>query len=668
MQIGVEIGGTFTDLVALHDGRLTIVKVASTPGRPEQAATSALGRAAGCYLPGVATIVHGSTVATNAVLERKGARVALAVTRGFGDLMRLQRQDRANPYILKYSTPTPVVADRDVYELDERTTADGGVLRPLSTSDVRAMLADLEAEGIRSLAVCFLHSYRNPEHERAVRRLAALACPQLLVTLSHEITPEYREYERASTSVLSGYVRPVVDSYLGRFEAALESRSFEGDLHVMQSNGGALPAPLIRRHAVRTLLSGPAGGITAAKFVAGQLGLPNLVTFDMGGTSTDVCLITEGRAEVRSDTEVGGLPIRVPMLDIVTVGAGGGSIASVDSGGKLRVGPQSAGAVPGPACYGRGGELATITDANVVAGVIRPAASLAAAMTVRRDLAEAACARLGQRLGMTAAGAAAAILEVANATMRGALRLVSTQRGVDPADYWLLSYGGAGGQHAVTLADDLSLKGVIVPRLPGLFSAFGLLIADIERDWSASLITDWSLLTADALKKTILDICAQARSEFAGAGLPGDEMGYEAVLAVRYRGQAFEVDVPLEDWDGPIDLAVVAEAFHAAHERRYGHATRSAPVELVTVRVKATLPRRLTLPPPDRAPGPNAGAGDMPGRARLRTTYVHRDDITDAVAGPVVVEEETSTTWVPAGWTARVEEHGHLMIMRGGRG
>lgn len=667
MQIGVEIGGTFTDLVCLVDGRLTIVKVMSTPRRPEQAATSALRQAAGCHLD-AATVVHGSTVATNAVLERKGTRVALAVTRGFGDLMRLQRQDRANPYVLKYLTPAPVVGDRDVYELDERTTADGGVLRPLSISDVEAMLADLEAEGIRSLAVCFLHSYRNPEHERAVRRFAARLYPKLLVTLSHEITPEYREYERASTTVLSSYVRPVIDDYLGRFEATLESRAFEGDLHVMQSNGGALPAPLIRRHAVRTLLSGPAGGITAAKFVAGQLGLPNLLTFDMGGTSTDVCLITDGRAEIRSDTEIGGLPIRVPMLDIVTVGAGGGSIASVDRGGKLRVGPQSAGAVPGPACYGAGGELATITDANVVAGVIRPDASLAAAIAVRRDLAEAACARLGERLGTTAAGAAAAILEVANATMRGALRLISTQRGVDPAGYWLLSYGGAGGQHAVPLAENLGLKGVIVPRLPGLFSAFGLLIADVERDWSASLITEWPLLTADALNKTILDMCAQARSEFAGAGLPGDEMGYQAVLAMRYRGQAFEVDVPLGDWGGPIDLTAVAEAFHATHERRYGHAARSAPVELVTVRVKATLPRRLTLPPPDRSASRNAGAGGMPGRALPGTAYVHRDDITDAVAGPVVIEEATSTTWVPAGWTARVEEHGHLMITRSERG
>jgi N-methylhydantoinase A len=435
----------------------------------------------------------------------------------------------------------------------------------------------------------------------------------------------------------------------------------------MQSNGGALPARLIRRHAVRTLLSGPAGGITAAKFVAGQLGLPNLVTFDMGGTSTDVCLITGGRAGVRSDTEIGGLPIRVPMLDIVTVGAGGGSIASVDSGGKLRVGPQSAGAVPGPACYGRGGKLPTITDANVVAGVIGPDALLAGAMTVRRDLAEAACAGLGERLGTAAAGAAAAILEVANATMRGALRLVSTERGVDPADYWLLSYGGAGGQHAVMLADDLGFQGVVVPRLPGLFSAFGLLIADIERDWSASLTTDWPLLTADALKKTILDVCEQARTEFADAGLSSGEIGYEVVLAVRYRGQAFEVDVPLEDWAGPIDLAEVAEAFHVIHERRYGHATRSAPVELVTVRVKAILPRQPALPS-DRAPGPNGRPEDIPGHAHPGAAYVHRDGIVNAVEGPAVIEEETSTTWVPAGWTARAEEHGHLMITRSERG
>ena len=663
-RIGVEIGGTFTDLVMLDQGGLRTIKVSSTPSRPDEGAVVAL-REATDDLSVVDTIVHGSTIATNAVIERKGAPVGLIVTRGFRDLLDLQRQDRTEVYRLKYNKPQPLVPNELVREIDERVLADGTDLSAPAAAELRTAVAELLAAGATSIAVCFLHSYRYPQHEVEAARVIAAGWPDLPVTLSHEIAPEYREYERASTTIMSSYVRPVIDRYLARLETSLATAGFGGELHIMQSNGGTLPAQLIRRHAVRTLLSGPAGGVTAATAIASQLGIDDLITFDMGGTSTDVCLIRGGRAEVTSESEVDRLPIRVPMFDIVTVGAGGGSIATLDAGGMLRVGPQSAGAIPGPACYGRGGVEPTVTDANVVLGLIRPDHFLGGRMQLDLDAAVTACARLGKQLGSDAAGAARAIVNVANAGMLGALRLVSTERGVNPAGHWLLCYGGAGAQHAASLARDLGLRGVLVPRHPGVFSAFGLLIADLHRDWSAPFAGSLAGLDSAALRSSVAALKGAARAEFAGVDLDLSSLAYLVSLDMRYRGQAFELEVEVDESDLD-DANVLAGRFHDSHRLRYGHAAEDQWPEIVTVRVRAIIPHHPSLPDYQ---GPPRAAPVQPVELILEdgpcsVGFVERDALAldQTINGPAVIEEEASTVWVPTDWAARIDHHGNLRM------
>jgi N-methylhydantoinase A len=664
-RIGVEIGGTFTDLVMVDPkGNLSTVKVPSTPAAPDQGAMVALRRATG-DLEGIVTIVHGSTIATNGVLERKGAPVGLLVTRGFGDILELQRQDRWEVYQLKYRKPTPLVPRAHVREIGERLLADGRTLIEPLQDEVRRAVEELRGAGVLSLAVCFLHAYRYPEHERLVGRWIADEWPDLPVTLSHEITPEYREYERASTAVMSGYVRPIIDEYLGRLEGALSEAGFRGQLHIMQSNGGVLPASLIRRHAIRTLLSGPAGGVTAARAVAAQLGIADLITFDMGGTSTDVCLIKDGKAEVTSESDVDRLPIRVPMFDIVTVGAGGGSIATVDSGGMLRVGPQSAGADPGPACYGRGGKAPTVTDANLLLGLIRPDHFLGGRMTLDVSAAEAVCGHLGRQLGTDAIGAAGAIVGVANAGMLGALRLVSTERGVNPRGYWLLCYGGAGGQHAAALAAELDLRGVIVPRHPGVFSAYGLLIADLRRDWSAPLGEPVGESLVPKLLASVTSLEQSARTEFREAALDIGRIGFEVSLDMRYPGQAFELEIPVtgKELRSPASLAA---KFHRIHRQRYGHAADHECPEVVTTRVTAVISQRppdsVFHPPEEEASGEERVI-DVDGTARSVHFYErHQFGRAQVITGPAVIEEEASTVWLPPKWVASLDLFGHLHL------
>jgi N-methylhydantoinase A len=664
MQVGVEIGGTFTDLVlADDDGGLRTVKIPSTPRSPEEGALGALRQAQPAFGE-LRTIVHGSTIATNGVLERRGSPVGLIVTKGFRDVLNLQRQDRTNVYSLKYEKPEPLVRFEHVAEIDERILATGDVLTAPSEDEIRAVVTGMIADGLTSIAVCLLHAYQYPEHELTVKRVVNEHWPEISITLSHEITPEYREYERASTTVLSSYVKPIIDSYLLHFESELGDKSFDGALHIMQSNGGALPAQLIRRHAVRTLLSGPAGGVTAAKAVASRLEIENVITFDMGGTSTDVCLIERGSAELAVESHIDHLPIRVPMLDIVTVGAGGGSIARVDAGGMLRVGPESAGAEPGPACYGRGGVEATVTDANLVLGRIRPDQFLGGKMALDVDAARAACTKVGAALGLDATEAAAAIVEVANAAMLGALRTVSTERGLDPRESWLLCYGGAGGQHAVALAQELGVQGVIVPKLPGLFSAYGLLIADLQRDWSSSFLRSLGEYSPDELNQLVDGLRRSAEAEFVEAGEDVSQAVYTVILDMRYRGQGFELEV-VADADDITDPEKLAARFHASHRQRYGHAAASEMPEIVTVRLRAAIPRMADhkRPRSESERTPEAAAIEP---SRNGTQFVARESLVpgQTVVGPAIVEEETTTVVISDGWKAALDWDGNLRVVR----
>jgi N-methylhydantoinase A len=660
--MGVEIGGTFTDLVLVdRSGVVRTAKEPSTPAAPEVGAFSAMDTT-GVALNHVDVLVHGSTIATNAVVQRRGATVGLLVTKGFGDLLELQRQARTNVFELKYQKP-PAVVDRGlVEEVDERIRADGRVERVPDPEAVTGAVQALIDRGASSLAVCLLHAYRYPRHEALIGEIVRRRWANIPIAFSHEIAPIYREYERASTTALSAYVLPIVARYLAEFESGLRRRGFRGELHVMQSNGGVLPVDLARRDAVRLVQSGPAGGVTAARVLARQLRLSNCIAFDMGGTSTDVCLIEEGEADITSEAEVEHLPVRVPMLNITSVGAGGGSIARIDAQGILRVGPESAGADPGPACYGRGGSFATVTDANVVLGIIRPSAFLGGRMPIDLAAATEACRRLGAELGNSPKDAARAIVRVANATMEGALRIVTTERGVDPRRFWLICYGGAGAQHAVALSEALRLRGVIVPRLPGLFSAYGLVIADLRREWTATLIKtidEVDKATFGAILRDLRRTAEAALSRYQG------RIRWSVTLQMRYPGQAFELDVPLPV--GGLEHEAIAHRFHRAHHRRYGHAATSERPQVVSVRLAASVDQG-TVPVPEAARIQSPPRSQVRPRERTaaRTRYLSRSALAVGrrVAGPVVLEEETSTIFVPSGWTARLERYGDVRLER----
>jgi N-methylhydantoinase A len=657
VRIGVEIGGTFTDLVLRDEaGELQTFKLPTTPATPATGAIQAV-LSTSVDIGVVEEIVHGSTIATNGVIERTGARVGLLVTRGFGDLLELQRQARTNVFDLKYAKPHPLVPRVDVRDVDERVKSDGEVLKRPEGREIQRSVHELLASGVTSIAVCLLHSYAYPEHELLVRRAIQERWPTLPVTLSHEVAPIYREYERASTAVLSSYVMPIVDQYLGHLDEGLEGIGFTGNLFMMQSNGGVLPASLLRRHAVRTLLSGPAAGVRAAGQLSANAGVRNAISFDMGGTSTDVCLIRDGRAEISVENEIDNLPIHIPMIDLVTVGAGGGSIASVDARGVLQVGPRSAGATPGPASYGRGGSAATVTDANVVLGLIRPRKFLGGRMALDADAARRACGALGAQLGLDALGAARAMVRVVNATMEGALRVVSTERGVDPRDFWLISYGGAGGQHAAKLAEQLDLQGVIIPRHPGLFSAYGLLVADLQLDWGHAFLRPLDIAALQDLEEAIARLMARATAELTGANIDTAGMTTTVSLDMRYPGQAFEIGVPLPA--AIPDAAELAGLFHASHLRRYGHAAPEEIPEIVTIRLSASIPRdeSTSVVTPNRGPMQvDYDLVDIDGEA-ARVPFIDWDTLApgDQIAGPAILEEESSAVWLPPGWELRCQ-------------
>ncbi len=519
MRIGVDAGGTFTDFVVLHDdGRLESFKLRSNPHAPAKVILAGLEQAAANQRS--VGVVHGSTIATNALLERKGARTAFITTAGFEDLLEIGRQNRPELYNLTPIPRRPLIPRNLCFGVQERTYHDGTVARRPSAAELKRLAARLKRAGVRSIAICFLHAYRNAANELAV--LAALKQSGAYVCASHDVSPEFREYERSSTTAVNAYVGPLMEAYLAELERA---RRFQ--IAIMQSNGGFLSAGDARRHAVRTVLSGPAGGVVGAMETARRSGFRKILGFDMGGTSTDVSL-ADGAARETTETSVDGFPIRVPMLDIHTVGAGGGSIARVDAGGLLRVGPESAGADPGPACYGTGTEP-TVTDAHVVLGRIQ--ALLGGGMRVDGDRAATAVDRVARRLKVDLAAAAAGILRVANSNMERAIRVVSVERGYDPREFALVAFGGCGGLHACEIADQLGIRSVIVPQYAGALSALGMLMADAVRDYAAGV------LGHDNIEKIF-----EALEKRASRESPGAEIERSADL--RYRGQSYELNVP----------------------------------------------------------------------------------------------------------------------------
>jgi N-methylhydantoinase A/oxoprolinase/acetone carboxylase beta subunit len=632
MRIGVDAGGTFTDFVVLHDdGRLETFKLRSHPREPAKVILAGLARAADA-----ADVVHGSTVATNALLERKGARTAFVTTAGFEDLLEIGRQNRAELYNL---TPAPrqLLADRELcFGVRERTHHDGAIaLRP-SAVEMKRLAAKLRRARVKSVAICFLHSYQNPANERAVA--AGLLRDDLYLCTSDEISPEFREYERGSTTFINAYVGPLMQTYLSELSRARRYR-----IAIMQSNGGFLSAQQAAKHAVRTVLSGPAGGVVGALVTARHSGFKRVLGFDMGGTSTDVSL-ADGAPRESTESMVAGFPIRVPMLDIHTVGAGGGSIARVDAGGLLRVGPESAGADPGPACYGIGTD-ATVTDAHVVLGRISAAQLLGGAMSIDVERAGAAVDRVARAMKLDRVAAAAGILRVANANMERAIRVVSVERGYDPRDFALVAFGGSGGLHACEIARELGIDTVIVPEHAGALSALGMLMADAVRDYAAGV------LGRSDLEKQFAILERRARRESPSAEI-------ERTADLRYRGQSYELNVT---WPGE---AAAARAFHREHARIYGYATPEREIEVVTIRVRAR--RRLAKPKLTRGPY-------RKGTAEIRRVWVegawrkipapHRAQVSPRrAAGPALILDYGSTTLVPPGWWYRNDRSGNLII------
>jgi N-methylhydantoinase A len=667
MRVGIEVGGTFTDLVALEGRQALVTKVPSTPRSPDIGAFNAL--TAASIPPGrVKDLVHGSTVATNAILERRGAPIAFVTTRGFRDILFLQRHDRRSIYDLRYAKPAPPVRRRDCFEVTERLDAKGNVLLPLDEAEVvRALIPALAAGGYAAVAICLLSSYASPLHEQRLAELIGSALPDLRIAPSHAVAPEFREFERASTTLLSAYVQPVIDGYLDRFEARLQGAGFAGRFSVMQSNGGRMPAAAMRRNAISALYSGPAAGVVGAIRQAGRSGRGNLITFDMGGTSTDVALVQDGEAALAPETEVDGLPIRTPVLDIVSVGAGGGSLVWIDEGGMLRVGPRSAGAEPGPACYGRGGVLPTVTDAHVVRGTIRSENFLGGTMRLDEAAAHRAFAEIAAKLGTDVRGAAAAAIRLAVANIVRAIQLVSTERGRDPRDYALVPFGGAGPLLAVEIAEELGIAEILVPPNPGVISALGLLSADYVKVYGVTRRMALDAAAPDALREAEAELRRGAEAEFRSLALDGPlEYGLEADM--RFVGQAFEIPVAIEQAVLPgLTAAELAERFTAAHRRVYLHGGEPGrKTEIVSLRY--SVRRRLDEQPEVAEREGGAGGGTATVRAAdgatLETRLVPAAGFSGSLPGPALIEGYSSSTWVPPGWAARRDEAGNLILRR----
>jgi N-methylhydantoinase A len=686
MRIAIDSGGTFTDCVFVRDGRLQIIKVSSRPNAPAEAIVDAVKLAAAHSSSNNEThdLVCGTTVGTNALLERRGGRVALITTTGFEDVFEIGRQARASLYDLFLQKAEPLAPSSRRFGAKERLAADGSVVQPLNTAEVRRLLRQIKKLKPDSVALCLLFSFRNPLHEKRIA--STLRCAGYAVSVSNEILPEFREYERTSTTVINAYLVPVMSSYLRdttvRISALLprqphkksgkdHSRPSQASVRIMQSNGGIISAEEAAREPVRTILSGPAGGVIGASHAAKLARLDKCISFDMGGTSTDVALLT-GELRTTNESIVAGLPVAVPMLEIHTVGAGGGSIARFDEGGALRVGPESAGAVPGPVCYGRGMNP-TVTDAHAVLGHLGDAGLLGGSFSLDIPRARAQMQKIVELSGTrfrTREAFAQGIIAVANAVMEKAIRVISIERGHDPREYTLIAFGGAGGLHACDLAAALEMCGVLIPVFPGGLSALGILQANVVKELSQTVLlpADEILKESQQLKTIVKRLEAQARSVLGTEGFPRDQMRFQHTLDMRYLGQAYELNIPVSPL-GSTGRDVIF-AFHRAHEMRYGYHHKTKKVEIVNVRCRAT---GITDKPPSQKLAPRSRTVPLLPEQTMeltfydrtrKTTFYRRDNLRagDVFSGAAIVAEYSATTLIPPEWSARVDTYGQLLL------
>ena len=678
-RLGVDVGGTFTDL-AFHNVDTDELEFAKTPSTPEnQAAGVANGinqliERLDVSPAEIEFFSHGTTVATNTLLERKGAKCALIVTRGFRDVLQIGRQDRPHLYDWRIQKPEPIVPRHLRFEITERILYTGEVATPLDEGDLEDMIARLGAADLDAVAVCLLHSYANPAHERAVGEAIRAALPDLTVSLSCDVVPEFKEYERMSTTAINAYVAPVMVRYLRRLQASIADLGIPSDVHIMQSNGGTMTAGLAVEKPVHTILSGPAAGVIGSVAIASQAGEANSISVDMGGTSFDISLCYRGEVRRTQDSEIERLPVKVPMVDIHTLGAGGGSIAWIDPGGALRVGPQSAGAEPGPACYGRGGSEATVTDANLALGRLNSESFLGGRLGLDAELArDAIRQRIADPLGMTVEEAAEGIVRVVNAGMIKGIRVVSVAKGYDPREFCLVTFGGAGPVHASELAAELDIPRVLVPIAPGVTSALGLLMADLRDDLVRTILRPSDELEVSELNSRFAEMEAEAAATMEREGVAEDDVVLVRVADVRYLGQGFELEAPVGAGElDDDDLAQVYERFHEAHTQLYGYAQRDSRMEIVNLRLTslARMPRpRLEAESNGRRVGGIAETATRPvyfHNEPVDTRIYDRTDLMpgDVVEGPVVIEQLDSTTLVWPNQTASVDAYGNLLLER----
>jgi N-methylhydantoinase A len=664
----MDIGGTFTDVVAYRDDRCTYTagKALTTPDDLTEGVFAALGQVVD-DVGEIDLLVHGTTVGLNAFLQRRGERVLLLATEGVGDAYQIARGNRTKLYELHYRKPAPLVPRRDTVELGGRLDWSGRELTPLDERAVRAAAARVRDEGFGAVAVCLLFSHLNPAHELGAEEILRDELGDIPISLSHRLAAEWREYERTSTAVLDAYTGPATRRYLESLEQQLRERGLRAPLHVMQSSGGVATARSARERPVQTLLSGPVGGSMGLVALARLLGRPNLIGVDMGGTSFDVSLVLDGRPEIASETLLEGLPILMPIVNIHTVGAGGGSLAYDEAGG-LRVGPHSAGADPGPASYGRGGTQPTVTDANLVLGRIEPDSFAGGRMTLDPAAAMQAVTSLARTLSLEPLKLAEGIVDVINAKMAQAIRTLTVSQGIEPRSFALVAFGGAGPMHAAFLAEELEIGRVVVPRFPGAFSAWGMLETDLRRDFSRSFYVKADSADLAALGAIFDALAAEGSAALLHEGVPAQAVRIEHAVDMRYEAQEYTLTIASGNPRDEGFREQIALRFHEAHESRYGHSNRGAPLEFVTARTTVLAELGRAAPEeiiPMTAPRVRKREAVFAGRG-WDTTVVSRDELENDLPGPAIVDEQTATTVVPPGWTLRVGELGTLLLTKDG--
>jgi N-methylhydantoinase A len=674
MRIAVDVGGTFTDVIVLDKktNTLRLEKVETTPQDPAQGVLQSFHKA-DARLSDIDYFVHGTTLGLNALLTRTGARVAIVATKGFRDVYELGRTARDPMYDLKYRKPKTLVPRSLAFEVTERSDFQGNVLMPFNRSEAITVARQMRAQGVEAVAVCFLHSYANPAHELAMEEVLRQECPELLVTLSHRLSREYREYERTSTAVMDAYIKPIIRSYLDELDSALRTGGFDGHFLLTRSGGGAMTVASATEQPVHSVLSGPAGGVIGASFLSRFIGQANLITLDMGGTSLDASLVVDGRITIEHEASFEGLPVSIPTIDIKTIGAGGGSIGWIDDGGHLQVGPQSAGAVPGPACYSKGGQQPTFTDAALIAGYLDPDNFLGGEIKLDPTLARQVMQeKLAERLRLSLQQTAAGILRISEAKITGAIREISVERGFHPKDFALLAFGGGGGFVATGVARELGVPKAIVPLGPANFSALGMLMVDVVHDFAQTYVTELERADVVTISDIYADLMRRGQEALARDGFRAKDHMFVRSAELRYQGQEHTVNVPVPGSDLTADdIAKIAEAFNAAHLVHYGHRMED-PVEIVTLRVSAIgLLPRPTLPLLAKGTGNThkARKGSRPVYQPLRDdfadyTVYERGRLLhgDRVDGPAIIEEPSATTVLHADDVMTVGQYGELVI------